>query len=63
MGLGGQSSLQWAPENIDPVAIIVKAYQSVINYYDTSNVYGQSQVKEGKTNLFSETGSRTATPK
>ena len=26
MGLGGQSSLQWTPENTDPVAIILKAY-------------------------------------
>ena len=48
MGLGGQSSIQWTPENIDPVAIIVKAYQSGINYFDTSNVYGPSQMNYGK---------------
>jgi len=48
LGLGGQSSLQWTPENTDPVAIIEKAYHLGINYFDTSNVYGPSQVNYGK---------------
>jgi aryl-alcohol dehydrogenase-like predicted oxidoreductase len=48
LGLGGQSSLQWTPENTDPVAIIEKAYNLGINYFDTSNVYGPSQMNYGK---------------
>ena len=48
LGLGGQSSLQWTPENIDPVAIIEKAYHLGVNYFDTSNVYGPSQMNYGK---------------
>jgi len=54
LGLGGQSSLQWTPENTDPVAIIEKAYHLGINYFDTSNVYGPSQVNYGK--AFSRLG-------
>ena len=48
LGLGGQSSLQWTPENTDPVAIIEKAYNLGVNYFDTSNVYGPSQMNYGK---------------
>ncbi len=48
LGLGGQSSLQWTPENTDPVAIIQKAYNLGVNYFDTSNVYGPSQMNYGK---------------
>lgn len=47
-GLGGQASLQWTPENTDPIAIIEKAYNLGVNYFDTSNVYGPSQVNYGK---------------
>ena len=43
LGLGGQASLQWTPEGVDPVAIILKAFELGINYYDTSNLYGPSQ--------------------
>ncbi|NOY95922.1 MAG: hypothetical protein GXO81_06020 [Chlorobi bacterium] len=43
LGLGGQASLQWTPEDIDPVPIIVKAFATGVNYYDTSNLYGPSQ--------------------
>ncbi len=43
MGLGGQSSIQWTPEGIDPVKIILKAFDLGINYFDTSNLYGPSQ--------------------
>lgn len=48
LGLGGQASLQWTPEGIDPVAIITKAYNLGVNYFDTSNVYGPSPVNYGK---------------
>ena len=48
LGLGGQASLQWTPEGIDPVAIILKAHQLGLNYFDTSNVYGPSPVNYGK---------------
>jgi aryl-alcohol dehydrogenase-like predicted oxidoreductase len=48
MGLGGQASIQWTPEGVDPVKIIIKAFDKGINYYDTSNLYGPSQVNFGK---------------
>ncbi|GAB4116060.1 MAG: aldo/keto reductase [Acidobacteriota bacterium] len=48
LGLGGQASLQWTPESADPEAIIVKAVRAGVNYLDTSNVYGPSQVNFGK---------------
>ncbi len=48
MGLGGQSSLQWTPEGVDPVKIILKAFDLGINYFDTSNLYGPSQLNFGK---------------
>lgn len=48
LGLGGQASIQWTPEGIDPVAIILKAYRMGINYFDTSNYYGPSQLSYGK---------------
>ncbi len=47
-GLGGQSSLQWTPDDVDPVKIILKSFASGVNYYDTSNVYGPSQMNYGK---------------
>jgi aryl-alcohol dehydrogenase-like predicted oxidoreductase len=48
LGLGGQASLQWTPEDVDPVAIILKAFDKGINYFDTSNLYGPSQTNYGK---------------
>ncbi len=48
LGLGGQSSIQWTPEGMDPVAIILKAFDLKVNYFDTSNVYGSSQTNFGK---------------
>jgi aryl-alcohol dehydrogenase-like predicted oxidoreductase len=48
LGLGGQASIQWTPEGTDPVAIILKAYKMGINYFDTSNYYGPSQLNYGK---------------
>jgi hypothetical protein len=44
MGLGGQAGLQWPPSGTNPVAIIIKAIKLGINYFDTSNVYGSSQL-------------------
>ncbi len=48
LGLGGQSSIQWTPEDVNPVDIITKAFELKINYFDTSNVYGPSQANFGK---------------
>jgi len=48
MGLGGQGAIQWTPAGIDPSAIIVKAVKLGINYFDTSNVYGGSQLNYNK---------------
>ncbi len=48
LGLGGQASLQWTPADVDPVKIILKAFDSEINYYDTSNFYDDSQLNYGK---------------
>ena len=47
-GLGGQASLQWTPDDVDPVAIILKAFDKKINYFDTSNLYGPSQLNYGR---------------
>jgi len=48
LGLGGQASLQWTPAGVDPVKIILKAFDLGVNYFDTSNVYGPSQANYGK---------------
>jgi aryl-alcohol dehydrogenase-like predicted oxidoreductase len=48
MALGGQSSIQWTPGDVEPVDIITKAFDLGINYFDTSNVYGPSQLNFGK---------------
>jgi len=48
LGLGGQASLQWTPDDVDPVTIILKAFDRGINYFDTSNVYDSSQSNYGK---------------
>lgn len=47
-GLGGQASIQWTPDDVDPVKIILKAFDSGVNYFDTSNLYGPSQTNFGK---------------
>ena len=47
LGLGGQASIQWTPDDVDPVSIILKAFNVGVNYYDTSNVYGPSQLNYG----------------
>lgn len=48
LGLGGQASIQWPAQGVDPVAIIEKAYRLGINYMDTSNIYGPSQKHFGE---------------
>jgi len=48
LGLGGQASIQWTAEGVDPAAIIEKAYRLGINYMDTSNLYGPSQQNFGE---------------
>jgi len=48
IGMGGQGSLMWTPEGIEPSEIILKAFDLGINYYDTSNAYGPSQMNYGK---------------
>ncbi|MFA5534121.1 MAG: aldo/keto reductase [Mariniphaga sp.] len=48
LGLGGQASLQWTPENVDPVPIILKAFELGVNYFDTSNGYAGSQLNYNK---------------
>ncbi|MCK5729453.1 MAG: aldo/keto reductase, partial [Draconibacterium sp.] len=48
LALGGQSSLQWTPDDVDPVPIILKAFELGINYYDTSNLYAESQLNFNK---------------
>ncbi|MFZ2339771.1 MAG: aldo/keto reductase [Bacteroidales bacterium] len=48
LGLGGQASIQWTPDGVDPVEIIKKAFDLGVNYFDTSNVYGPSQMNYGK---------------
>jgi aryl-alcohol dehydrogenase-like predicted oxidoreductase len=48
LGLGGQASLQWTPSDVDPVKIILKAFDLGVNYFDTSNVYDGSQMNYGK---------------
>ncbi|MBU2643997.1 aldo/keto reductase [bacterium] len=48
LGLGGQASIQWAAEGIDPIAIIEKAWRLGITYFDTSNIYGSSQQHFGE---------------
>ncbi len=47
-GLGGQASIQWTPKDVDPSAIILKAFDKGVNYFDTSNLYGPSQENYSK---------------
>lgn len=47
LGLGGQASIQWTPDDVDPIIIILKAFNLGVNYFDTSNVYGPSQLNYG----------------
>lgn len=46
--LGGQASLQWTPDGVDPVLIILKAFELGVNYFDTSNLYAGSQLNYNK---------------
>src|SRR5512142_3549469 len=48
LALGGQASLQWTKPGIDPADIIVRAVELGLNYLDTANAYGPSQVNYGE---------------
>jgi aryl-alcohol dehydrogenase-like predicted oxidoreductase len=48
LALGGQASLQWTSPGIDAPDIIVRAVQLGVNYLDSANVYGPSQVNYGE---------------
>lgn len=48
LALGGQASIQWTPDDVDPTEIITKAFKLGINYYDTSNLYDDSQLNFNK---------------
>lgn len=45
---GGQASVQRVQAGIDPVDIVVRAVEQGINYLDTANGYGPSQVNFGE---------------
>ncbi len=45
---GGQASLQWTRPGIDAPDIIVRAVQLGLNYLDTANAYGPSQMNYGE---------------
>ncbi len=48
LGLGGQASLQWTPDGVDAADIICRAVELGVNYLDTANAYGPSQVHYGE---------------
>lgn len=48
LALGGQASIQWTGPGIDAPDIIVRAVQLGVNYLDSANVYGPSQVNYGE---------------
>ena len=48
LALGGQASIQWTPKDVDPIEIILKAFKLGINYFDTSNLYDNSQLNFNK---------------
>ena len=48
LALGGQASIQWTPKDVDPTEIILKAFKLGINYFDTSNLYDDSQLNYNK---------------
>jgi aryl-alcohol dehydrogenase-like predicted oxidoreductase len=45
--LGGQASIQRVQDSVDPADIVVRAVEQGINYLDTANGYGPSQVHYG----------------
>src|SRR5512143_2870758 len=47
-GLGGQAALQYDMPNTDPADIVVRAVELGVNYLDTSNMYGDSQLHYGE---------------
>src|SRR5574340_593077 len=60
LGLGGQASIQWMPDGIDPVDIVVRALELGVNYLDTANAYGAGQANYGQ--AFARLGLRPDSP-
>lgn len=48
LALGGQASIQWTAQGIDAPDIIVRAVQLGVNYLDSANLYGPSQMNYGE---------------
>jgi aryl-alcohol dehydrogenase-like predicted oxidoreductase len=48
LGLGGQASIQWTAPGVDPADIVVRAVELGVNYLDTANAYGPSQLNYGE---------------
>jgi len=48
LALGGQAALQWTPQGVDAPDIIVRAVELDVNYLDSANVYGPSQMNYGE---------------
>ena len=48
LALGGQASIQWTPDDVEPAQIIIKAFKLGVNYFDTSNLYDGSQLNFNK---------------
>lgn len=48
LALGGQASLQWTAPGLDAPDIIVRAVQLGLNYLDSANAYGPSQMNYGE---------------
>ncbi len=48
LALGGQASIQWTAPGIDAPDIIVRAVQLGVNYLDSANIYGPSQMNYGE---------------
>jgi aryl-alcohol dehydrogenase-like predicted oxidoreductase len=48
LALGGQAALQRTPEGVDPADIIMRAVELGVNYLDSANGYGPSQMNYGE---------------
>ena len=48
LGLGGQAMLQWTEPGPASEKIILKAFELGLNYFDTANIYGASQLSLGR---------------
>jgi aryl-alcohol dehydrogenase-like predicted oxidoreductase len=48
LALGGQAALERTPADVDPADIIVRAVELGVNYLDSANGYGPSQMNYGE---------------